>query len=273
MAFITDQLTIKLDASNPSSYPGSGTAWNDVSGLGRNATLINGPTFSSTNGGVINFDGTNDYATVPYNIDFRYSSTVSKTVQCWVKFNAMEAKFFGAAFTGASGFDGWGIGTSPTGQIRFLTNTTIEKYTDTPTSTVTTGTWYFVTAVFKISNTIGDIKIYINDTNIVNNGRHGGTTGVVGTPPLQIATLLGGVAGQDNYFDGSVGEFYMYNKELTAQEISDNYNATKNRYLPRIVKYYDGANWQNSIGQKVWNGSAWIDWDSKYWDGSSWVSV
>lgn len=33
-----------LDSEFTTSYPGSGTAWNDISGLGNNTTLVNGPT-------------------------------------------------------------------------------------------------------------------------------------------------------------------------------------------------------------------------------------
>ena len=31
---VTSGLVLALDAANPKSYPGSGTAWNDLSGLG-----------------------------------------------------------------------------------------------------------------------------------------------------------------------------------------------------------------------------------------------
>lgn len=55
-------LVLHLDAANTKSYPGSGTAWTDLSGNGNNCTLINGPTFSSSNAGAIVFDGSNDYA-------------------------------------------------------------------------------------------------------------------------------------------------------------------------------------------------------------------
>lgn len=58
---VTDGLIMYLDAANPRSYPGSGTAWNDLSGNKNNGTLTNGPTFDSGNGGSINFDGSNDY--------------------------------------------------------------------------------------------------------------------------------------------------------------------------------------------------------------------
>lgn len=46
-SMVTSGLIMYLDAGNTSSYPGSGTSWADLSGNGRNATLINGPVFSS----------------------------------------------------------------------------------------------------------------------------------------------------------------------------------------------------------------------------------
>jgi hypothetical protein len=60
---ITDGLVMALDAGNLVSYPGSGTSWKDLTINGNNSTLYNGPTFSDVNGGVISFDGSDDYAT------------------------------------------------------------------------------------------------------------------------------------------------------------------------------------------------------------------
>jgi hypothetical protein len=58
---ITDGLILNIDGANPKSYPGTGTAWNDLSRNGNNITLVNGPTFDSENGGSILFDRVNDY--------------------------------------------------------------------------------------------------------------------------------------------------------------------------------------------------------------------
>jgi hypothetical protein len=58
---VTTNLSMFLDAGNASSYPGSGTAWTDLSGNSRNGTLTNGPTYTSADGGSIVFDGTDDF--------------------------------------------------------------------------------------------------------------------------------------------------------------------------------------------------------------------
>ena len=55
----TDGLVGYWDAAFKSSYPRSGTTWNDLTGT-TNATLANGPTFSTVNGGSITVDGSND---------------------------------------------------------------------------------------------------------------------------------------------------------------------------------------------------------------------
>lgn len=43
------------------------------------------------------------------------------------------------------------------------------------------------------------------------------------------------------------------------------------------VKYYDGAAWGQSIGQKYWDGTNWVDWNAvaepQRWDGSQWVAL
>ena len=61
---VTDGLVLALDAGNTKSYVSGSTTWFDKSGGGNNGTLINGPTFSSANGGSIVFDGVDDYVLV-----------------------------------------------------------------------------------------------------------------------------------------------------------------------------------------------------------------
>ena len=63
-SLVTSGLILHLDSGNSSSYSGSGTTWTDLSGNNRNATLINGPQYSSVDGGKIVFDGIDDYAEV-----------------------------------------------------------------------------------------------------------------------------------------------------------------------------------------------------------------
>ena len=65
---VTDGLILHLDAGDPRSYPGSGTTWTDLSGSGNNGTLVNGVTYSSSNGGLFDFDGVNDYISIPINL-------------------------------------------------------------------------------------------------------------------------------------------------------------------------------------------------------------
>ena len=78
VSLFTTGITVHLDASNPTSYSGSGTTWYDLSGNGLNAELQNGVLWSSENGGVMTFDGTNDQALVADNslLDFPGDFTI-----------------------------------------------------------------------------------------------------------------------------------------------------------------------------------------------------
>jgi hypothetical protein len=51
-------LQLYLDAGNPASYPGSGSTWTDLVAA-KAFTLYNSPTYSSNNGGYLNFNPAN----------------------------------------------------------------------------------------------------------------------------------------------------------------------------------------------------------------------
>jgi hypothetical protein len=67
---VTDGLVLYLDAANTKSYVSGSTTWTDIAAR-NNGTLVNGPTYSSANGGSIIFDGTNDYCPITGNSFFQ----------------------------------------------------------------------------------------------------------------------------------------------------------------------------------------------------------
>jgi hypothetical protein len=71
-SIVRDGLVLHLDAANVKSYPGTGTAWNDLSGNGNNGILTNGPTYIPN--GYLNFDGVNDGFNAPITCNKMYYS-------------------------------------------------------------------------------------------------------------------------------------------------------------------------------------------------------
>jgi hypothetical protein len=59
----TSGLVMHVDASKPASYT-SGSTWFDLSGNGRNISLVNGASYSASGGGSIELDGSNGYLLV-----------------------------------------------------------------------------------------------------------------------------------------------------------------------------------------------------------------
>ena len=56
-----DGLLLHLVAGNSRSYPGTGTTWYDLSGNNNHGTMISGATYSSSNGGIVSFNGVSSY--------------------------------------------------------------------------------------------------------------------------------------------------------------------------------------------------------------------
>lgn len=228
---LTTDLILHLDASNPSSYPGTGTTWTDISTSGFNAT-INGAIYSSADGGIFDFDGVNDTVSIPHNSALSLSTANQKTIQVWVKFDELGATetsqvpVFGK-LSSASGFDGyWGGLYGNTGTIRCVTNGTSIQRITTSTLTVNIDTWYLFTFISQITSLANTTKLYINETEYAA-GTHG-SDGYTESNPLYLGWIGAGVSSL--YLNGKIGACYFYNKGLSTSEISDNFNVTKTRY-------------------------------------------
>jgi hypothetical protein len=223
---VQDSLFMELDASNYTS----GT-WSDETGNGNNAT-INGATWSSTDGGIFDLDGINDNIQIAHNSSLSLSTTVQKTIQVWVKFDALgdlnqQIPVFGKLSSSFS-FDGyWGGIFSNAGKTRVVTNGTgLQQITDSATNPITTGTWYLYTFMSQITSTSNTTKVYMNTTEVLSTAH--GTDGYTESNPLYLGFIGSGVS--STYLNGKIGATYFYTKGLSAAEVTQNYNATKSRY-------------------------------------------
>jgi hypothetical protein len=216
---VTNGLVLYLDASNTKSYVSGSTTWNDVSRSGNNGTLTNGPTFNSGNGGSIVFDGSNQYIKPPNSTTLQLTNF---TLSSWVRINVQNIDQFiiDTSTNGGSGF-GYSYRIKTDNKIRFWAydaNNALDS-----TTTISPNIWYNILVTYN--NTSKIQSIYINGVFNVSN-THTNTFVVSTVTNLQIggSLVLGG------YINGNIAQTSIYNRNLSASEVSQNYNATKSRF-------------------------------------------
>jgi hypothetical protein len=221
----TTGLVLYLDPAMGVSYPGSGTAWTDLSGSNNNATLVNSPTFNAANGGILQFDGT-DHATVGASSTLTPSSI---TFSMWVKRTGTWGAgscLFWAKPNGA--FDGNGFYVEPvTTGANAVQVTTDGANTSNFTAANTSSVFALNTFInFAFTMTSGARQIYVNGAPV--------TTTVNGTPTITANTatkyLMHNSPAYANYTAGEVGQVAMYSRALTAAEILENFTISRTRY-------------------------------------------
>jgi hypothetical protein len=211
---VTSGLLLALDAADKLSYPGSGTIWRNLASNNFNCTLTNGPTFSGANMGSIVYDGVDD--TVTCNLVTSDANNV--TMEAWFKATTLPGDR-GLILNGNGGSNGYGLqfgacGTAGTTLYVFFggVSCNVVSY-----GTLVTNTWYQAVYTRTTSPGISNI-LYINGIS-----RSTNTSSNPNAPAG--STLIGHSA-----FNGNISIARIYNRALTATEVLQNYNATKNRY-------------------------------------------
>jgi hypothetical protein len=220
---ITSGLVLHLDAGNTSSYPGSGTTWTDLSGNNNHGTLINGPTYSSTNSGSIVLDGSNDYIDFGNSASLRaIGGTTNITVSAWVYYSAY-----------GGGGQSYSVITvkGSLGTWTWLMENYLDKFwfrigaggADVSVSDVSThqlNVWYNVVGTYDGSN----MRLYVNG--VLKNTKPQTGTLATNTETAKIGTWQG----TDYNLTGRVSNVSIYNRVLTAAEVLENYNALRPRF-------------------------------------------
>lgn len=211
---VTNGLVLNLDAANTKSYVSGSTTWRDLSGNNNSGSLVNGPTFNSRNGGTVVFDGIDDYVTGSL-------PTLTNWTMClWYLSTDITSSVVIYPYAGTSTANGLGFGGT-------YSSNTINR-------------WYFFDGNNTLSNAATSVEInkWYNlvvtksstTYNLYTNGQLSLTTTGVDLPYTKYTLGRRGDA-QPFSAKGIISNAMMYNRALTQQEVTQNYNALKSRFI------------------------------------------
>jgi hypothetical protein len=219
---VTNGLVLNLDASNPLSYPGSGTTWTDLSGNGNNGTLLNGVGYNSNNGGSLVFDGVNDYVSCgnPSSLNFGTGNFTLSFVTYTTAYGFQGGSYVGKGNGTTIGFD--------FRDYSFFVHGTLGLIAQGPFS-ATLNVWQIHTIVYDSSSS-PYVKFYRNGTytgastsNIPAN-----ISSITTSEPFRIGLSVAG--GPSRYFNGIIPSVQAYNRALSESEVQQNFNALRGRF-------------------------------------------
>ena len=239
---ITPGSYILLNASNPTSYPGTGNVWNDLSGNGLNGNWVSTADFSTNpnkflagflSGGNprgMNISG----ATTP--------STSPLTVNVWVRIISLTND--NNLFWAKSGNDNSFFGTVtndgiPANPYRFAVLATMTNGTGlavvTGTTSLAINTWYYFSTTWQpaVSPSTGyNLSTYVNGVfQASSSGPYSSTyANLSGTGTSWYSARYGSgpfATGGPGFY---IGQYEVYKSALTASQILNNFNATRSNY-------------------------------------------
>lgn len=183
---------------------------------------INGATFNSA--GYFDFDGVNDDISVASS--FVLSDTQPITIESWVNADT-TTNTFQVISTAKATTTHWQLSFTgdPTYNILWAFSGTSNSVGTTTLPSV--GAWHHIVATYNGGDKtqLASWKVYVDGSS--STIQLTGSTGAA-TNETTIGFRTGGAAA--NRFDGKIGEVRIYNRALTASEVSQNFNATRSKY-------------------------------------------
>lgn len=211
---VTRNLFMYYNAADADSYAGSGATWFDMSGNSRNGTLINSPTYTTTYGGGLRFNGTNQYVSIP-NIDTNNDMTAIFTFNYTA--SGVVSTLLGGTVNGVLQIRVEGQ-VSPGYYIQLNKSNTVAM--GQISGSINLGV-PMVVAISFVKST----STYYGYYNGVFQSSFSNAQTLVTT-----SCALGYNLQALEYMKGFLYNFSFYNRTLTAEEIFQNFSAQRSRY-------------------------------------------
>jgi len=219
-----------IDANNSSSYSGSGTSWNDISGNGNNFTMSN-ITFNSTGIKYMEFNGTNSQ--VLGNSRTFSTTTVTYDGWCWVASDN----------PGAGNIYGFGVPPDNPSNTGFTTHFdssgnghfyalvgTGSSFTSTESRAFvpSRGAWHHFAFVINSASLL--VSPYVNGVLGTTAAMSGAMNNLSNFVPVLGRDSRYTQGSGDRHFKGRMAQVRIYSRALSATEILRNYNATRSTF-------------------------------------------
>lgn len=231
---VTSNLVLDLDAGNLASYAGSGSNWLDLNDQANNATLSNSPTYSTNNGGILSFNGTNQYGSVSsVNGVTNFTTSNNYSIEVWLRISSTQNDLGNADNNILEKWNSNSESRYPyvfrydRGNLKIGFSVYDGSNNPGLYFSITTNSWLHVVATFNHSGQI--LTCYLN-------GVSQGTTSLSSLGSIGNSSLLGIArrhtpgGGGMNYFTGDMPVVRIYDKSLSGAEVLQNFDALKSRY-------------------------------------------
>ena len=195
------------------------TTWTDLSGNSNNGTLVNTPTYSSSNNGYFALNGSTGYVNVLSSSSITFASGASYSLSTWFYIASLPSKWTGIVTKSRSTSSWYGLWIDPTNRYDWASagnGGQINLFG----SAATTG-WHNLCGVYNTSS--NSALLYVDG--ILDVSTPISSYNAVGSSDLFI-----GKGTESEYLNGQVSSVSIYNRALSALEVRQNYSALKGRY-------------------------------------------
>jgi hypothetical protein len=225
---VTAKLICHLDASFPGSYSGSGTAWYDRTNNAYHGTLVNGPSYNSSNGGYIQCDGSNDAIMLYSSGQYSFGSG-NFGVGIWINTSATSGNIFQTY--NCCGSYGAGVNSAGKFSFGFRDDSCNNNPSALTSSAYNNSTWYY--AFFQRNGSTAEI--YINGSSVASNTVNGTGAVSISNGSFQICNASSNACpvinlNNEGPLAAKIGAVHIYNRSLSLIEIIQNFDVTKSRF-------------------------------------------
>lgn len=224
-SIVTDGLVACFDAASPKSWSGA-APWMDLSSFSSNGTG-NFPTYTGINNGALAFNGTSQF------VDFKINTSLNSpiTIEMWCKITGSTAQYRDKIPFGFFNYSMYLIGS---GALGFNTgNGDVYGINPTTVDNVLANKWCQWTMVMHTGISYINNIFYINTTGQTLSAQNGQgeltNSRTFNSGNLRISSTRNPTS-SGYRFPMQCSIFRAYNKQLSQEEINQNFEATRIRY-------------------------------------------